>query len=100
MFCWVNRKIPAKVQSFSDARPTGIPFGVKNLPDLAVRSGKWKLLCEYDGSNAELYDLSIDPGESNDLVSKHPKICDQLVEQVTNWHNTMPADNGLKLSGK
>jgi arylsulfatase A-like enzyme len=75
-------------------------YGVKNLPDLAVRSGKWKLLCEYDGSMAELYDLSTDQGESNNLAGKHREICDQLVEQVTNWHNSMPADNGPKLTGK
>jgi len=72
-------------------------FGVKNLPDLAVRSGKWKLLCEYDGSNAELYDLITDPGESNDLASKQPEIRDQLVEQAISWHNTMPTDNGPNL---
>ena len=74
-------------------------FGVENLPDLAVRSGKWKLLCEYDGSNAELYDLSTDSGESNDLASKQPEIRDQLIEQATSWHNTMPTDNGPSLVG-
>ena len=74
-------------------------YGVKNLPDLAVRSGKWKLLCEYDGSGAELYDLITDPRESNNLASKYPQIRNQLVEKVTKWHNTMPTDNGPKLTG-
>jgi len=74
-------------------------FGVKNLPDLAVRSGKWKLLCEYDGFGAELYDLITDPRESNNLASKYPQIRNQLVEKVTKWHNTMPTDNGPKLTG-
>jgi arylsulfatase A-like enzyme len=32
-------------------------YGVKDLPDLAIRSGKWKLLCEYDGSDALLYTI-------------------------------------------
>jgi len=27
------------------------------LPDLAVRDGKWKLFCDYDGSSPELYNL-------------------------------------------
>ena len=62
MFCWANRKRSRKNPIFFRRPPDRDSFfGVKNLPDLAVRSGKWKLLCEYDGSNAELYDLSTDP---------------------------------------
>jgi len=34
------------------------------LPDLAVHRGCWKLLRDYDGSNLQLYDLSVDPSES------------------------------------
>ena len=30
-----------------------------DLPDLAVRDGKWKLLCNYDGSQVQLYDLTL-----------------------------------------
>jgi arylsulfatase A-like enzyme len=73
-------------------------WGVKNLPDLAVRSGKWKLLCEYDGENAELYDLVKDPSESKDLADQVPEIRDRLVKLVTDWHQRMPADNGPTLA--
>ncbi len=38
--------------------------GEGNLPDLAVRDGRWKLLCEYDGSQPQLYKLDTDSGEN------------------------------------
>jgi uncharacterized sulfatase len=72
-------------------------YGVEDLPDLAIRSGKWKLLCEYDGSDPSLYDLTKDRGEKNDLAGKNPKIVKELSQKVITWHKSMPADNGPQL---
>lgn len=69
-------------------------YGIDDCPDLAVRSQSWKLLCEYDGSQAELYDLSSDPGETHNLADRHPEIVERLKSQVIAWHKSMPADNG------
>lgn len=73
-------------------------YGVSDLPDLAVRSGKWKFLCEYDGSQPLLFDLEKDPGETLNLCSKHPGIVKQLSEKVIDWHRFMPPDNGPSMS--
>ncbi len=56
-------------------RPPDRP-GPKNdrWPDLAVREGNWKLLVMRDGSGAQLYDLSKDPGEVQNLAKQHPNI--------------------------
>ncbi|WP_040763545.1 sulfatase-like hydrolase/transferase, partial [Novipirellula maiorica] len=69
-------------------------YGVEDLPDLAVRSGRWKLLCEYDGSDVELYDLKLDRSESTNIASNLPEITLNLKAELLDWHNTMPADNG------
>jgi arylsulfatase A-like enzyme len=67
------------------------------LPDLAVREGDWKLLCDYDGSRPELYRLSDDPGEAMNLSEQSPEVVAQLSANVIQWHQSLPADNGPAL---
>jgi uncharacterized sulfatase len=71
-----------------DAGPGG------DLPDLAVREGDWKLLCEYDGSDPQLYDLTADPGETKNLAAEQPELVAKLAKEVVAWHESLPADRG------
>lgn len=68
--------------------------------DLAVREGDWKLLCEYDGSRPQLFDLAKDPGESTNLAAGNPVVVDRLRSAVLAWHQALPADNGPTLGEK
>jgi len=68
--------------------------GISNLPDLAVRDGRWKLLCAYDGSRAELFDLVADPGESRNLAATQPAELRRLTSLVLAWHASLPPDRG------
>ncbi|MGB1130788.1 MAG: N-acetylgalactosamine-6-sulfatase, partial [Haloferula sp.] len=61
-------------------------YGFENLPDLAVRDGRWKLLCDFDGSRGHLYDLSKDPGETKNLIEDHPEQSAKLTSAVTAWY--------------
>ena len=49
---------------------------------LAVRDGKWKAVRQGTRKKSpnswELYDLSADPSESNDIAALHPAIVDRL----------------------
>lgn len=69
-------------------------YGDDDLPDLAVRSGQWKLLCEYDGSDVELYNLQNDKAEATNVAAANPKVVATLTESLIAWHKTMPPDNG------
>ena len=75
-------------------------YGIENLPDLAMRSGNWKLLCEYDGTEAELYDLNADRGETNNVAASHPAVVADLTAKVVAWHQTLPPDNGATYKEK
>ena len=65
-------------------------YDMENGPDLAVRHGKWKLLCDYDGGRPELYDLDADRGETNNVAADEPTATSELVNQAVAWWQSMP----------
>lgn len=73
-------------------------YGSGPLPDLAVREGRWKLLCDFDGSHPQLYDIPADPGEAQDLSTQHPELTARLTELVLAWNAALPQDNGPALT--
>ncbi|PAW84902.1 MAG: N-acetylgalactosamine-6-sulfatase [Pedosphaera sp. Tous-C6FEB] len=72
-------------------------YGSGPLPDLAVREGDWKLLCELDGSKPELYNLATDAGEATNLATKNPDTVVRLTKAVLAWNATLPQDHGARL---
>lgn len=81
-------------------RKTASPALPERLPDLAMRDGGWKLLCDYDGSNPQLYDLAKDRGETADLAAQHPEIVQRMSKALLAWHRSLPPDNGPVLGAE
>lgn len=72
-------------------------LAVPQQPDLAIRDGNWKLLCDYNGSKPELYDLARDRSETTNLAAQNKDVVTRLTTKVLAWHRSMPPDNGPAL---
>ena len=59
--------------------------GRDQRPQSVVRSGKWKLLYNYEDLTFELYDLETDLSEANNLVLKQPAVAEKLGLQLMRW---------------
>ena len=59
-------------------------------PQLAIRDGKWKLLVNADGEAAELYDLSADTNETNNVIGEQPDNAARLKKSVLDWWRSLP----------
>ena len=70
------------------------PGGAK--PYAAIRSRDWKLIEFFDGRRAELYHLSQDIGEANDLAAKHPEKVAMLRASLHAWQKRVGAQVPVK----
>jgi arylsulfatase A-like enzyme len=63
-----------------------------NRQQAAVRAGKWKWLREPAGIPESLFDLSLDPGERNNLSYEYPEKVEELRAAHQRWQQMVDAD--------
>lgn len=71
--------------------PDSSGAGANGKEAFAIRSGQWKLLLNADGTSPELYDLSNDVGETNNLALQQPAIVSQLAQEGLAIRYSTPA---------
>lgn len=49
----------------------------------AITQRTWKLILPHGRQSAELYDLSKDPGEENNVIDQHSDVAESLEKQIT-----------------
>jgi len=60
-------------------------FHKRNRLGSAVREGTYKLIKHYDDDSVELYDLSKDIGEKNNLAARLPEKAKELRQKLDKW---------------
>ncbi len=54
-------------------------------PTFAMRDGRWKFLINPDASEAQLFDLEADEGETANLLSEQPERAAAMANQISAW---------------
>lgn len=71
--------------------PTSRPYSTGDTDSSAVRLGDYKLLEWYNADHVELYDLSKDIGEQNDLSKKMPEKTAEMLAVLHDWKKEINA---------
>ncbi|TKC06090.1 sulfatase family protein [Pedobacter frigoris] len=66
------------------------PKPVDKSPNLAVRSGEWKLLMNSDGTDVQLYNIVKDKKETTNLSNDNLAITNKLKRELNDWWKSLP----------
>ena len=57
----------------------------RTRPGSVIREGEWKLHYYYEDQAAELYNLRLDQGETNNLAADYPAVKEELLSKLMQW---------------
>ena len=72
------------------------PSGPGIGPSSAMRKGDWKLIHYYDSGNYELFDLSKDLSETNNLADSHPQVRAKLAAELGSYLTSVKAQMPIR----
>lgn len=88
---WTSKTTTLQDRALYWHYPLDKPHFLGGRSSAAIRSGDWKLIQFYDTGTLELYHLKEDIGESNNLLSQHADIADQLLKKLDAWREEVGA---------
>lgn len=91
---------PLKSRDFFWHNPAPRPTSTGDQFSSAVRSGDWKLLEFPTENRVELYNLSTDVGERNNLKKQRPAERDRLLSKLQAWRDSVRASSEPRKCGK
>ena len=65
-------------------------------PKSTIRKGSYKLIQSLEDQSVELFDLSKDPYETNDISATNATVTSELLQELENWRNEVNANMPLK----
>jgi len=63
----------------------------RTRPGSVIRSGDWKLHQYFEDGGLELYNLRVDPSESNNVALSNPKKAEELLRKLEKWRTDFGA---------
>jgi len=82
---------PIYLQAYNPKTDDGRDPLFRTRPGSVVISGDWKLHQYFEDGSLELYDLSKDVGERNNLIDSEPEKAQELLHKLENWRIEMLA---------
>lgn len=70
----------------------GLESDFRATPYSIIRLGDWKLIYYYEDKSMELFNLSKDRMERNNLVNLQPNLAKELYDRLMNWIESTDAD--------
>ncbi|MCG8697223.1 MAG: DUF4976 domain-containing protein, partial [Bacteroidales bacterium] len=87
----VNRNLywhfPVYTPAYHPDKDMGSDRYFRTRPGSAIISNNYKLIEYFEDNTVELYHLTSDPGESNNIADMHHEIVSKLLKDLRDWRD-------------